>query len=87
MITSAFIQVIYLFLLGITKLISNLGEVPANNDFTTSILTFKQYYLSLDAFLPLSVILGIVAFDLAFEGIYFLYKGIKWGYQKVPMVN
>lgn len=87
MITSAFLNVIYVFVWGIAKLISNFGEATTNNFFTQSILTFKTYYVSLDAFIPLSTILAIVAFDLAFEGIYFTYKTIKWGYQKVPMIN
>lgn len=87
MITNFILNVVYIFVLGITQLLSSFGEVPLNNSLTTSIITLKTFYMSLNAFIPLETIAAIIAFDLAFEGIYVLYKLIRWGYQKVPMVN
>jgi hypothetical protein len=87
MITTALLNIVYVFVLGITTLIAQFGEVSANNSMTNAIVALKTYYTSLDAFLPLSTIMAIIAFDLAFEGIVFLYKMIRWAYQKVPMIN
>jgi len=67
--------------------VSQFGDVPDNNAITTSITTFKSYYLSINDFVPLNTILAIVAFSLTFEGVYFLYKMIRWGYQKVPGIS
>lgn len=87
MIVTALLNIVYVFVLGITTLIAQFGEVSTNNSITTAIVSFKTYYTSLDAFLPLTTIVAIIAFDLAFEGAVFLYKMIRWAYQKVPMIN
>jgi len=87
MITTFILNIIYFFVYGITLLFSAFGEVSANNDITTSIVALKTYYISLNNFLPLGTIVAIIAFDLAFEGVVFLYKGIRWAYQKVPFIN
>jgi len=87
MISGYFLDLIYYFVLGIAQLVGSFGDVVADNAITSSIVTFKSYYMSLADYLPLNTILAIVAFDLAFEGIYFIYKLIRWGYQKVPGIN
>ena len=87
MIITALLNIIYVFVLGITTLIAQFGDVSTNNAITTAIVEFKTYYTSLDAFLPLTTLVAIIAFDLAFEGVVFLYKMIRWAYQKVPMIN
>jgi hypothetical protein len=87
MITDAILSIVYLFVSGITVLLSSLGEVSATNTITDGIVSIKTYYNSLASFLPITTILAIVAFDLAFEGFVFTYKMIRWGYQKVPMIN
>lgn len=87
MITTALLNIIYIFVLGITFVVSQFGEVSTNNALTTSIVTFKTYYTSLNDFLPLDVLVAIIAFDLAFEGFVFLYKMVRWGYQKVPGIT
>ena len=87
MIVTALLNVVYVFVLGITTLIAQFGDVSANNAITSAVVSLKSYYTSLDAFLPLTTIVAIIAFDLAFEGIVFTYKLIRWAYQKVPMVN
>lgn len=87
MITTAFLNIIYYFVYGISLIIANFGTVSASNDITTAIVTMRTYYMSLNAYMPLDTLLAIVAFDLAFEGFVFLYKMIRWTYQKVPMIN
>jgi len=87
MITNLILQIFYSFAYGISLIVSSFGEVSTNNAITTSVTAFKTYYMSVNAYIPLDTILAIVAFDLAFEGIVFLYKLVRWGYQKVPGIT
>jgi len=87
MISGLFIDLIYGFVYAISRVVSSFGDVSANNAITTSIVTFKTYYNSVNAYIPVDTILLIVAFDLAFEGVYFLYKLVRWGYRKVPGIT
>lgn len=87
MISTAILNIIYIFVLGIVSLLRSFGTVSTNNNVTQSILEFKTYYVSLNSILPMGTILSIVAFVLVFEGFYLLYQLIKWGYQKIPGIN
>lgn len=87
MIVTALLNVVYVFVLGITTVIAQFGDVSANNSITSAVVALKSYYTSLDAFLPLGTIIAIIAFDMAFEGIVFTYKLIRWAYQKVPGIS
>lgn len=87
MITDILLNIIYQFVYTISLAVSSFGDVAADNNITTAITTFKTYYVSLNSYLPIDTIVAIVAFSLAFEGVYFLYKLIRWGYQKVPGIS
>jgi len=87
MITNLILQIFYGFSYGISLVVSSFGEVSTNNAVTTSVTAFKTYYMSLNAYIPIDTIVTIIAFDLAFEGAVFLYKLVRWGYQKVPGVT
>lgn len=87
MITDFLINLLYGVVLKIAQFLGRWGDVTANNDFTTSLVTMKELYVSLDAFIPLSVILAIIAFDLAFEGIFLGYKLVRWAYKKIPGIG
>jgi hypothetical protein len=87
MITTFILDILYKFVVGITTVIASFGTVSDNNAVTTSIVSLKTYYVSLNAYIPIDTIVAIVAFVLAFEGIYFLYKLIRWGYRKVPGIS
>ena len=87
MIVNAILQIFYAFSYGISLVVSSFGEVSTNNAVTTSVTAFKTYYMSVNAYIPIDTILAIVAFDLAFEGAMFLYKLVRWGYQKVPGIT
>lgn len=87
MITTAILNIIYFFVLGIALLVAQFGDVEQNSEIVNAILTLRGYYVSLADYLPLNTIVAIIAFDLAFEGIYFVYKLIRWSYKKVPMIN
>lgn len=87
MITTAILNIVYVFVLLIAGLFSQFGEVSTNNDITNAIITMKTYYTSLDAFLPITVLVSIIVFDLLFESFVFSYKMIRWAYTKVPFIN
>lgn len=87
MITTFILNIFYGFSYGISLVVASFGIVSDNNAITNSIVTLKNYYISLNDYLPLDTMLAIVAFDLAFEGIYFIYKLVRWGYRKVPGIS
>ncbi len=87
MIADALILTVYTFVLGINSLLASFGSVGENNDISNAIISIKSYYMALNEIAPIDVILGIVAFSLAFEGFVFIYKLIKWGYQKIPGIS
>jgi len=87
MITTAFLNLIYFFVLGITGVLGSFGEVSTNNSLTESILVANSYFSALALLLPLTTIFAIIIFDLVFENTNFLYKLIRWGYRKVPGIN
>lgn len=87
MITTILLNIIYVFVLGITSIISQFGDVTANGAITSSIATISSYAVALNEFIPLTVLIAIILFELTFETAVFTYRLIRWGYQKVPGVN
>lgn len=87
MIFDYIFMLFYQFVLFIMSFATELPDVTANNDLTTSIITFKAYYSSVDMFFPLLPLFAIIAFDLSFELKWFTYKLIRWAYTKVPFIN
>lgn len=87
MISTVILNILYIFVLGITILIGDFGDVSENNAITNGISALKGYYMSLNDFLPIDVIVAIIAFDLAFEAVLFLYRLLKWAYTKIPGVS
>lgn len=87
MIVDFFLNLVFLFVFGITQIFVQFGDVVPNTSITDSLLTIKGYYLSLNGILPIDVLLSIIAFDLTFEGVYFIYKLIRWSYKKVPTIS
>lgn len=83
MITDLILNIIHLFVLLIAALIGLLGDVSISSNIADSITQIKPYYMSLDVILPMAAVVGILAFDLVFEGLYFGYKLIRWSYQKI----
>jgi hypothetical protein len=87
MVTKFLLDIVYGFSYAISLVVAQFGEVSENNSVTTSIVTLKTYYNSLNEYVPIDTILATVAFSLAFEGIYFIYKLVRWGYRKVPGIS
>jgi len=87
MIVDALLAILFLFVRLVTSIFTIQADVPINNFLTTSIAAAAGYYSAMNAFFPFGTLFAIIAFDLTFEGIFFIYKLIRWGYQKVPGVN
>jgi len=83
MITSAFLNIIFD---ALSYLVGFLPDVSLNNSFTTAITTASGYLTALHNLLPYTVvvILAIIAFDVAFETGYLLYKVIYWVIRRFP---
>lgn len=87
MITNFLLDIAYVFVAGIARVVANFGSVSENNAITTAIVSFRSYYMSIEEYIPIVLILEIVAFILAFELVYGTYKLIRWGYRKVPFLG
>jgi hypothetical protein len=87
MVTKFILDIFYGFAYGISLVVASFGEVSENNAVASSIVTLKTYYTSLNDYLPIDTIVAIIAFSIAFETAYFLYKLVRWGYRKVPGIS
>ncbi len=87
MITTLVLNIFYAFAYGISLIVASFGDVVPNNLITTSIVTIKGYYMSLNSIVPLETIVAIIIFDLTFETAVFIYKLVRWGYKKVPTIS
>lgn len=87
MISAIILNIVFLFIGGIVALFRNFGTVTANSDIANSIAALSSYLTPLTVILPITTIIAILLFELAFEALYFTYKLIKWGYTKVPFIN
>lgn len=87
MIITFLLNIFYVFALGIVALISTFGVVSPDSNITNGLTTMGTYYMSLNDYFPIGTILAIIVFDLTFELAFFVYKLVRWGYQKVPGIN
>lgn len=87
MITKFILDIVYAFAYGLSLVVSSFGEVPQNTAITSAISTMGSYYSSLNDYLPLDTLIQIALFLIVYHSAVFLYKLIRWGYQKVPGIN
>jgi hypothetical protein len=87
MLADILLNIVFLFVNGIVFSLSLLGTVNESGPIASGIQTITSYLAPVNTVLPIDTMVLIVLFDLAFEGLYLIYKGIKWGYSKVPGVN
>lgn len=81
MIISAFIILIFNTLNGLFSLLPN---VSTANPFISSVATASGYLYGLNGILPVDTILLILAFYVAFESFYLLFKVIYWIIRRFP---
>lgn len=87
MISAILLNLVYLFASGIVALFRTFGTVSTDSNVTQGIATISTYLSPLNDILPLDTIVAILIFELVFEGLYFTYKLIRWGYKKVPTIS
>lgn len=87
MITDALLGILLSFINFITRYFTTQADVPISNFLTTSVTTAASYYSAMNFIFPFDTLFQIIAFELTFEALFFIYKLIRWAYQKVPGVN
>lgn len=87
MITDTLLSILLSFIGLITSYFTTQADVPVSNFLTASVTTAASYYSAMNMLFPFDTLFLIIAFELTFEAIFFIYKLIRWAYQKVPGVN
>ena len=88
MIITAFLNIIYVFILGITYPLRILNDVTLPAEITTTAInTASAYYHSIDTILPIDTMIQILSISLTFESLYLIYKLIMWVIKKIPTIN
>lgn len=87
MIFTAFLKIIYVFILGITSPLRLLADVTLPSEISNAIINASGYYNSLNAILPMDTIIQILGISITFEGFYLIYKLIMWVIKKIPTIN
>lgn len=87
MITDALLGILLSFVNAIASFFTTQADVPVSNFLTTSISTAAGYYSAMDLIFPFGTLFAIIAFELTFEALFFIYKLVRWAYSKVPGVN
>jgi len=84
MITTAFLNIVYVFVFTITAPIRLLSDVSLPVAFTDAITTAGQYLTSVQAYFPLATLFIVLGFVIAVEIAIGLYKGIMWLIRRIP---
>ena len=87
MITTALLNLVYFFVASIASFFSTLPDVSLGTSISSAITTASGSYAAMNGYFPMDTLIAIALFDLTFETGYFVYKMIRWAYQKVPGVN
>jgi len=87
MIFTGFIGIVYAFVYAITAVFRVTPIVSLPIQWTNAIATAGGYISALDNFLPVTVLLGILAVFVAYEVAYFAVKFINWIIRKIPMIS
>jgi hypothetical protein len=83
MITSAFLNIIFVVLSFLIGLLPNIQTTGA---FSIAITTASGYLSTLYSFIPfiVSTLLAIIVFDLVFESGYMIFKVVYWVIRRFP---
>jgi len=87
MITDALLGILFSFVSFIASFFTTQADVPVANTLTAAITAAAGYYNAMNLIFPFSTMFAIIVFELTFEGIFFIYKLVRWAYSKVPGVN
>lgn len=87
MISNLLLSVLYYSLVALVSPLTLLDDYALPASVASALSTAGNYLANVDALIPASTLLAVLAAFLAVEGGLFLYKGIKWIYNKIPGVN
>lgn len=87
MISSLILILIFGVIVLITAPLRLLADVTLSASITDAIATAGGFLGSLGQVLPVPAILSVLAIVMITEGFLFLYKTVRWVYQKVPFIN
>ena len=87
MISSLILLLLFGVLVIVTAPLRLLPDVSLPVELTDAITTAGGHISSLNQVIPITTILIVLGIVLATEGFVFLYKSIKWVYNKIPGVN
>jgi len=87
MIFTAFIGFVYLFVYALTAVFRATPIVSLPVAWTDAIGTAGGYIASLNYFLPVTTLLGILGVFIAYEVAYFAVKFMNWIIRKIPTIS
>lgn len=87
MITNAILYILYSFIYLITAPIRLFDDVSLPTDINSTISSVGTNLALLNQVIPVSTIITILGIMLVIESAIFIYKGIRWIYNKIPGVN
>ena len=87
MIFVALINIVYLFVYGLTAVfrITPIVTLPAT--WTQSVEIAGHYIISLDHFIPVAIIVGALIVFTVYEIAYFGMKLVNWVIRKIPTIS
>lgn len=87
MITDTLLNILLAFVNAILSFFTTQADVPVSNFLTASITAAAGYYSAMNLIFPFDTLFAIIGFELTFEFIFFIYKLVRFAYQKVPGIN
>lgn len=87
MISKYFVLAIYAFIYAITSPFRLAPDVSLPVSWVNAINTGGGYVMSLDNFLPMGVIFGVLVVFVAYESAYFAIKLVNWVIRKIPGIS
>jgi uncharacterized membrane protein YkgB len=87
MIVDGFIGIIYLIVLGLSRIFVVFGDVTPSTYIVSSITTANTYLSPLSFILHTPSIILIIGFSVVFELSYLGYKGVNWIIRKIPTIS
>jgi hypothetical protein len=87
MIIDAFLAVIYAFVYAITAPFRLAPIVSLPTEWTSAVTTASGYIASLNAIIPVTTLIAVLAVFLGYELTYFGMKLINWVIRKIPTIS
>jgi len=87
MITSVFFLILYGALAAVASPLFLFPDVSLSSNITDAISSASSAISVIDVVVPVSTIIAVFVAFVGVEAALFVYKGIRWSYQKLPGVK